>query len=129
MDPAENPYAAPRTPTRSPRTGPTPLQRMVLSRCLRYHATPPTSGSLILDSWRTLLFQASVFGGLGGLLTISGRTELGWGFIGVGIGMVAFIPSFFRIVVALWPLLDSLLDWPRIRRLLETPGDPPAADA
>lgn len=132
-DPDDNPYAAPMTSRdrvfRSRGAGLTALQRMVLEHFLRYHETPPSFGSLLRNSWKVLLFIAVFFGGLGGLLTHANRAEMGWGYIGVGIGMVGFIPIGFRILVSLWPLLDPLLDWARIRRLVETPGEGPAADA
>ena len=127
MEPAENPYAAPLAPIARPRLP--PLWRTALAGYLRQHAEGASYGLLLRMYWKQLLFGAIYFLATGGLALAAGFSSAGWFWLGVWAGSLLHTLAQFRAYLKLWPLLDRIFDWDRVRRLLDERDDAGRTDA
>ena len=123
----QNPYQPPGTtiPARSPRLA--RYERDTLSSYLAYHERPPSVPRYLLPyavQW------VRVFVGMA--LTMAACTYLlGSRFLdaapimlGVFIGFIVRDYTYARLVVALWPMLDEIFDWDRVRAKYDTLSQP-----
>jgi len=131
MDPTENPYAAPEAQIHrgGTRSSLSKLWRKALTNSLRHHSEGASLGLLLRLWWKNLLYGVIYFLAAGGLMFAAGLASAGWFWLGVGAGFVLFTLSQFRVQLQLWPMWDRIIDWDRVRRLLDEGGDPGRPDA
>lgn len=130
MEPDPNPYAAPQAiDPRPARSSLPPLWRRALTSYLRQHAEGATFGGLLRASWKHFLFGALYFGASGVWMVTAGFPSAGWFWLGLWAGSVLFMLGQFRGYPKLWPLIDQITDWDRVRRLLDDRDDAGRPDA
>lgn len=97
----------------------TKFQFKLLKFYAKYETTPLTLFCIVGSFWIRWLLLLLVAGG--GLWYMwAGWPALGWIFVGVSIG--AFLRDWSRIlsVFLTWPAIREILDWQRLRELIES---------
>ncbi len=96
----------------------TRFQRKTLTWYLKYHDKPPTLGRLVLRSWWTHAAMLAIGVGIAASLYYLGIPSVGTLLLGMMLGAVVRDIRHFWNTVMVWPLLEQVFDWERIKQLL-----------
>ncbi|HEU5116011.1 MAG TPA: hypothetical protein VFT74_04975 [Isosphaeraceae bacterium] len=106
-----------------------PRRRKLYQRAISIYLDYHENGQSLGRVYRQLVKSYVIFVGLMGLgiylYWINRFFEVAYLLIGFVLGKLFADYSFVRVSVALWPMLDRLFDWSRVRKLNETLSSEP----
>lgn len=118
MEPATpNPYESPAVCTRSPRLA--YYERETLKAYLKFHEKPPTVWRWLQPhaaQWLRFAFILTALAAVAWIFLEPDAVLVG-AMLGIAflLGIAARDYSYARLVIAIWPMLDDMFDWDRVR--------------
>jgi hypothetical protein len=116
-----NPHVAPRaaaSASDAPRPL-TPRQRQFLRTYLAFHDQPPTLSSMLGKTWKSYLILLLWTGAMAYLCVIWNADRAAFLVVGMALGSILNGVGIVRRFLKVWPVLDSVFDWDRVRQRLE----------